>query len=782
MKIIVKALILLVLLCPDLALSQGQIEKTFSSMNQELQEKLYLHLDRTFYVAGETVWFKAYCLDGYNHRLLNVSKVAYIEIIDNTNKPLVQAMISLKDGVGEGYLKLPFSLNTGNYIARAYTSWMKNFDPDYYFHQAISIVNTTKKTHVDSSKFKIEDYDIQFFPEGGHLVEGLRSRIGVRAVDRKGIGLSYSGELITNSGKIICQFSSTKFGLANFKFIPKIQDDCLIRINISDGVQRVYKLPEIHHSGYSLTIDSLNVSDQKFTIQASKDEDSHVIIAVHTRRLLKLWQPVKLVNGHHTFELDTSMLDEGISNIIIFNSENEPICERLYFKKPRRNTNLKIQPLRNSIKLREKVVAFADLNSNYKNASFSLSISKTDSLESIQQLTIEEYSLLTSELKGKIEAPEFYFSDNPIVLIVADNLMLTQGWSRYSWKNLKPERDSREINMPELNSHIIEATLFSKETAKPLPGVSIKFSTPSKKITLYSAVTNSRGSALFETIDLMGACQLYFSILNGNDSSLSVVLKNPFSTKFSTYRIPALVLTPIQKLKLIERSISMQTDLVYRPAEKVSEAILSESAFYGTAEESYRLDDYTRFPVMEEVMREYVKGVFVRKREETFVFRIPDMINGGILRKEPLILLDGVSLADANSIMSFDPTKVKQLDVVPRKYIIGATSYDGIISYRTYDGNGAGYNFQNSSIKVDYEGLQQKKEFFTPIYETELQKKSRLADMRQLLLWSPNLTSSDLKKGISFYTGDLAGSYKLVIQGVADSISLNDSLTFMVEH
>ena len=58
-----------------------------------LQEKIYAHLDRTFYLTGETLWFKIYAVDGSFHKPLNVSKVAYVEIMDKGNLSVMQAKI-----------------------------------------------------------------------------------------------------------------------------------------------------------------------------------------------------------------------------------------------------------------------------------------------------------------------------------------------------------------------------------------------------------------------------------------------------------------------------------------------------------------------------------------------------------------------------------------------------------------------------------------------------------------------------------------------------------------
>ncbi|RZK87530.1 MAG: hypothetical protein EOO62_39065, partial [Hymenobacter sp.] len=131
--------------------SRAQAAQPADSLRQQVQrysqqalaEQLYLHLDRPAYLAGETLWFKAYAVDGTYHRPLPLSKVAYVEILDAAQRPVAQAKIALAQAMGHGALELPAELATGRYVVRAYTNWMKNAGPDFYFQCPITVVNTT---------------------------------------------------------------------------------------------------------------------------------------------------------------------------------------------------------------------------------------------------------------------------------------------------------------------------------------------------------------------------------------------------------------------------------------------------------------------------------------------------------------------------------------------------------------------------------------------------------------------------------------------------------------
>jgi len=103
-----------------------------------LQEKLYVHTDKNFYVANEICWFKIYNVDAILNKPLTISKVAYLELIDNNNKAVWQEKIALNEGTGNGSILIPSAISTGNYTLRAYTSWMKNFNEGFFFENFYS--------------------------------------------------------------------------------------------------------------------------------------------------------------------------------------------------------------------------------------------------------------------------------------------------------------------------------------------------------------------------------------------------------------------------------------------------------------------------------------------------------------------------------------------------------------------------------------------------------------------------------------------------------------------
>src|SRR5258706_1399414 len=186
------------------------------------QEKIYIHTDKTFYLAGEIVWFKLYNVDAYFNKPLSLEKLAYIEIINKDQKPFLQIKVDMKDGSGNGSFLLPLSINSGTFILRAYTNWMKNFSAGYYFEQPITIVNSLKKPKWQELETPSK-YDVQFFPEGGNLVSGLQSKVAFKATDQYGKGINCKGIIINQKKDTVTSFKSLRFGMRSFLLTP-VQD------------------------------------------------------------------------------------------------------------------------------------------------------------------------------------------------------------------------------------------------------------------------------------------------------------------------------------------------------------------------------------------------------------------------------------------------------------------------------------------------------------------------------------------------------------------------------
>src|SRR5450631_2810781 len=215
------------------------------------QEKLFVHTDKTFYLAGETVWFKVYAVDASFHKPLGTSVIAYIEVLNKDLKPVLQSKVYMLNGSGSGSAILPGSLISGNYIFRAYTSWMKNFAPDFYYEQTLHIVNTLKLTIIPNSPKPLPA--IQFFPEGGNEVLGFAGKIAFKATDGEGRGLDCQGLIVNDHNDTITRFQSIHNGMGNFQLKPEKNLSYYAVLKLNDTLIK-QKLPGAEERGLMMNI------------------------------------------------------------------------------------------------------------------------------------------------------------------------------------------------------------------------------------------------------------------------------------------------------------------------------------------------------------------------------------------------------------------------------------------------------------------------------------------------------------------------------------------------
>lgn len=785
MKQVSSFLILIItLLLPRESKSQQAVADTIRNRFEQfqqynLQEKIFVHLDRTSYVTGETMWLKVYCVDAVNHRLLDVSKVAYIEILSREGKSLVNAKIELSKGEGVGSLFIPATLDSDNYLFRAYTNWMKNFPDEFFFQQSITIVNPFRKNANPSVQTK-QAIDAQFFPEGGTLIEGINSKVAFRIAGQNGLGMSCRGSIINSSNDTVARFSTERFGLGHFSFTPTRDSYHAIVID-ETGKKLNVTFPEVQPSGYALQLRDAGENLQ-LTVRAVGKPESSVVLVGHTRGRIFSTQQLPLVNGATSFRIPIASLGEGISHFTLFDEDLRPVCERLFYKKP--NTALQIKATtdqkeygqRRTVKLS---IDLAQKNSGNK-VSASIAVHKQDSIEIIDEIDIATNLLLTSDLSGHIEAPQFYLEKASTAEF--DNLMLTHGWRRFLWDQINDKKGKVPNFLPEVDGPILSGTLHD-ENGAPASNIPTFLTTSSSIGHIRNFVSGNNGEVRFVLNGIKDETKLYLQTDFNRDSTFVFKMTNTFAPVKTLLRLPALSLSAAHARSIMSRSLSMQVQDIYADKNEIAPAARDTIPFYGKGDETYYLDDYTRFPVMEEVMREYVKGVWVRKRQGKFYFIVVDNVNKSIFRENPLVLLDGVRMFNVDQIMALDPRLVKRIDVVTGSYYLGMATFPGIISYHTYKGDMAGLLPHRKTLVLEYEGLQVKREFFSPVYQTERQRSSRMPDQRSVLAWIPYPKVVDGKTEIEFFTSDVSGTFTVSIQALgSDGSPASTKTSFTVSN
>jgi len=764
----------------------NQIQSSFDNYNKyAVQEKIYAHTDKGSYMTGELIWFKLYVVDGSTNRPLNLSKVAYVDVLDNSQLAIIQTKIELKNGVGSGSIYIPVTTGNGNYKFRAYTNWMKNFSPEYYFEKKLTIVNP-QIAPPPMIAANPNDFDIQFFPEGGNLVSGLTSKVGFKAVNKAGMGIDLTGAVINQKNDTIVKFKTLKFGMGNFSFTPDAANTYKAVIRLGNGAPVTKDMPAINKTGFVMQLADDGSGQLQVTVNTNTNDQDAYLFA-HIQQAVKVAKYTSISNGLAKFTIDKNVLGDGISHITIFTGEHRPVCERLYFKRPSKLLAIDASADQGQYGVRKKVnisLSAKDNGGSQRNAGLSMSVYRLDNFQTQEPGDMASYLWLSSDLKGSIESPEYYLKDNTAEAnAAADNLMLTQGWSRFQWNDVLKNKPASFAFLPEYNGHIVTGKLVNTLTGAPASDVIAYFAVPGKRVQVFAARADSAGRLLFNTKDFYGPGEIVVQTNTEHDSTYRVDIVSPFSEQYSKRALAPFSLAPDMQASLEHSSVGMQVLNIYSGADirKYYDQQVDSTGFFGTPYKTYKLDDFTRFTTMEEVLREYIREVFVVRRDKRY--HIEMISERGFLEGDPFVLLDGIPVFNMDKIITTDPLKVRKLDVVRDRFYWGPSDEEGIMNFTTYKGDLGGVELDPHAVVLDYEGLQLQRVFYSPVYDTDQRAASRVPDFRNVLYWDPSIkTPVQGKSQVSFYTGDREGQYIGVIQGItADGVAGSQVIRFEVK-
>jgi hypothetical protein len=736
-----------------------------------IQEKIFVHTDKEFYLAGEICWFKLYLVDAGLHQPLDLSKVAYLEWLDKDNRPVLQAKIRLREGHGDGSVYLPLTIHSGHYKLRAYTSWMKNFGVDGFFEKAITVVNARKSAETPAAVTALQ-YTVSFFPEGGNLVGGLSSNVAFKIADQYGQSTECSGVITEDDQDTVARFQTQKFGLGSFVLTPRSGHRYRSTARLADGTAISTLLPAAYPEGTVMHVSAYGEDRIRVDVQ-STTTNADIYLLADTRQSVKWAGTATVKDGKASFLVDRNRLGEGISHLTVFDDRRQPVCERLVFRQPSQPLQLTVKAGQATYGTRRKinlqVSSTTDGNSPVA-ADCSVAVFRVDSLQTATSGHIFEYLWLGSDLKGKIESPGYYF-DHPEDRQALDNLLLTHGWRRFRWEDIQSQKPPVFEYPLEFNGAIITGKVVDARTGNPATQkIQGYLSVPGTRTQFTSATCDEGGRIRFELKDFFGAPEVIVQT-DPEDSAYRIDINNSFSERYTEAPLPMFRFPRPDSTLLTDKSVAMQVLNRYAGEELkrfTFQPGIDTSVFYYKADRSYLLDDYTRFTTMEEVMREYVVLMLVQRRQGHFHLPLLDLGDIQYFATDPLILLDGVPVFNIDSLMTLDPLKMRKLETVQHRYFMGSVNFSGIMNWTSYKGDLAGYILDPRATVVDYEGLQMQREFYAPSYATDEQVASHLPDFRNVLYWTPMLPTDRQGRGaLNFYTSDLPGKYIVVVEGLS---------------
>lgn len=413
------------------------------------REKAYLHFDNTSYYVGDTIWFKAYVTLAEKQVFSSISRPLYVELVDQAGHVTDKQIIKLSQGEGSGQFVLPQSMLSGYYEVRAYTRWMLAFSDPQYFSRTLPIYQLS---HSDQLERSISTYELspsmekrpeetreklslRFFPEGGQLVEGVTSQVAFKAESKNEGNLQLSGTLYTREGQEITSFETLHDGMGAFEYTPSALP-AIAKVNFQ-GKKYEFTLPKALPNGYVLKVDN-NAGAISVTVScnAATPQDTLAVFISHQGRPHAYQLIHCQANEPQQFTVLSRKLPAGVLQISLLNRAGNTLCDRFVFASPR-------APLQISPKgLKEIYAPYAPIrcelqlnNAIGEPMPGKLSVSIRDAVRSDYM----EYDnniftdlLLTSDLKGYIHQPGYYFTESSLrKQKELDILLMVHGWRKY---------------------------------------------------------------------------------------------------------------------------------------------------------------------------------------------------------------------------------------------------------------------------------------------------------------------------------------------------------------
>jgi len=763
-------------------------------------EKLYLHTDKSAYIAGETIWYKAYLT--LDNAPTYLSKIIYVEVVDDKGKVVDKQMRPLVNGSTHGDIAIDRNLPTGNYSVNAYSLWMLNFE-SFIFRKNIRIYNADYKAKAGNGKVAQTDFSLQFFPEGGDLVEGLKTTVALYSVNNQGLPIATKGFITDESGKQVAPFETTAKGYGKVEITPVSGQVFYAAVNYG-GVQKKIKLPLAKKEGIAISVNNLNANRTFVQVQRSianpaKYNNLWVFAQMYGKPVF-----VGLVNFSEDatgMSIQKKTLPSGVLHITVFDNEGNPLAERLAFVNNHNLNILNIATDSFSLKQRGKNKFTLDL-SVFTDPSVSVAVTDADVASGIhQENNILSNLLLTSDIKGYVHQPGFYFKDkNPETVEQLDLLMMTHGWRRFRWEDVMKEKDLA-LQYPVESGISVTGKLTVPQSTKAITAGHVDIVTKGEDSTtiLSKAIVNANGDFGVTDLNFKQRATLYLqgSRQDNKNAFVDVIVNKAYidSLRFSKF-------TPTIDLDTVAAGSREDTKLKNLLAEEVAKNRLGSTLANVTisTKKVSRIDSLnntyasamfqmgqnleitaSHYLSIWQFLREQVNGlvvegdlnnpnVYFNRFAGTRIFASQleeegTNMAGGMESNGITYYLNEINVSN-DVINTIHPSDVAMIKVFrgPEGAALGMN--EGGIAIYTKKGLPSKTRTGEKGFFTERKlGYAVTREFFNPDYSVPVD--ASYTDNRTTLYWNPNLRTDKAGKAtIRFYNNDSTKKYKIVVQGI----------------
>lgn len=643
-----------------------------------------------------------------------------------------------------------------------------------------------------------EKTDLQFMPEGGNLVAGITTKVGFKAIAEDGKGVALAGKIYNSKQQEITAFKTIHAGMGSFELTPQAGESYHAKITLPKGIQKDYPLPLASLTGTALGIKATDNDSLILTLNASAgliNKPLTYYLIGQSRGVVCYAQTLSFSNNQPIKEaIPGSLFPTGIARFTLLNQDHRPLNERQVFIDHHDELQISIRTDKRNYTIRDSIaVAIEVKDKDGKPVQGSFSLSVTDG----SQVKIDSTGtnmlnnlLLSSDLKGNIEGPGYYFAGDKSMEL--DNLLLTQGWVGYSWQEV-----FNPVKTPvayQAEKEFVVQGRVGNFLNKPVAGADVVlFST--KTATIRDTITNKDGHFVFRDLFPIDTATFNLQVRNkhGKSGSLNISVNEFIPPVFSPakerlmpwYVNSDTVLlkntnTRIAQLKAIDNILGggHQLKEVTIRAKKI---IPDSKNLNGAGGADYILDRKDMDKAGKRTLFELLQQRFPGFHKEPGGFRpnyylfnhvvalIIDGVDIQSLQLHSSNYMDYLTAEDIKGIeimstakyaMAYDPDFLHKLIMAPERFI------PIFLEITTYSGNGAFLRHTSSTYLYKPLSFTLPKEFYRPRYNVNNRNIAIGTDTRSTVHWSPNIITNTAGKAlISFYSADKPASYIVIIEG-----------------
>ncbi len=753
-------------------------------------EKIYFHFDRSGYIAGQTIWFKVYLYSDFLPD--NKSTTLFVELLNASSSMVSRQVLPVFNGFTRGQVELPDTLPGGSYILRAYTATMLNHDPDFIYKRKFFVFSKIKNTETEIVK-RQRAIMIDFFPEGGNFVTDLSNSIAYKAIDENGSPVAVSGIVKNEKGANVAEFTSFHDGMGFFD-LTAAENDNYYAVLKDDTSGKKYPLPQQTVKGIVFRVISAGVT-KSFEILQRNDNPafkaSYIIGQMQHHVVFK--KMCKQDGDEITGIIPAEKFSSGILQLTVFNKDGLPIAERLTFVDNKEYVQQgDILPDTINFSDREKNHFTLSLKDTVK-GSFSISVSDpVFDLHPVRQENIFSGLLLTSDLKGYVHDPAYYFSaTNDSVQNALDLVMMTNGWRRFKWDELLKNPLSAK-KYSDQGYIALSGKISLEGTKKPFANKDLLMFTIAGDSgrSMEMIHTDAEGRFKKDSIIFFGSARVLITDIKGKKSRF-IDVKLDGDSLNKTYILPLIYLTDFSLNEIFSSDRDKKMFDEYNAAIK-AEGIMLEgvtvtgrkktaleetegkyvsSLFSGDANSTLDLTKEDLMPYRDifDYLKLRVPGLQILNDPEGpgYIVKYRQQATISAMGEIPMTIFLNEIPSDADAIATIPAYEIALVKVYSSFVGAAGNAPGGVLAIYTKKGTDLS-SLPSSGDMINYKGYSIIKEFYSPDYKIKASDKK--PDHRITLYWNPVVFVNGINPiiPITFYNNDRTKQFKIVIEGMTE--------------